>query len=262
MKQQMRRVTVASVLLALMLGLAWPLGVGARESIGTVAESEAVQETVPETDAATEAITEAETEADGDDAVMSGLYDRGRRWAEENPEVFSAIVTAMSVLIYGFVQFLGYMKAKRTVVKSSNNAVELYRIAAQQIADNNKETLTQIETANRTAASRVLGINQRYEEQIRAVNRKAEESITAIQQVAVQAMEKSHAAIEAVRRDTGIQTDEMKRDREAVLLLSRVIGRLLEESSLPSRVRDEIHGLVSEAKDKLEGESHEESTGE
>ena len=195
--------------------------------------SAAADETAAE-DADTVGVEETVNESGEDGLTASGLYEVGRQWADEHQELFQTIVLVLGLVVYGGVQLIGYFRVRKPVVLSSNNAVEMYRNTAQEIKDVKKDAVNRIREAYRLT-----------EETVQQMQEKMESSV----KVAVQAVAQAQVKTEE-------QTQELVRSREAVLLMSRVVGRLLEESSLPARTRDEIHALVQEAEAKMKEENH------
>ncbi len=185
-------------------------------------------------DADTVCVEETVNESGEDGLTASGLYEVGRQWADEHPELFQTIVWVLGLVVYGGVQLIGYFRVRKPVVRSSNNAVEMYRNTAKQI-----------QAVNEDAGNRIREANRLTEETVQQMQEKMESAV----KVAVQAVAKAQVKTEE-------QTQELVRSREAVLLMSRVVGRLLEESSLPARTRDEIHALVQEAEAKMKEENH------
>lgn len=185
-------------------------------------------------DADTVGVEETMNESGEDVVTASGLYEVGRQWADEHPELFQTIVWVLGMVVYGGVQLIGYFRVRKPVVRSSNNAVEMYQNTAEQIRAVNKDAENRIREANRLTEETVQQMQEKMESAVK---------------VAVQAVAQAQVKTEE-------QTQELVRSREAVLLMSRVVGRLLEESSLPARTRDEIHALVQEAEDKMKEENH------
>ena len=185
-------------------------------------------------DADTVGVEETVSESGEDGLTASGLYEAGRQWADEHPELFQTIVWVLGLVVYGGVQLIGYFRVRKPVVRSSNNAVEMYRNTAEQMRDVNENAVKKIQEANRMTEETVQQMQEKMESAVK---------------VAVQAVAQAQVKTEE-------QTQELVRSREAVLLMSRVVGRLLEESSLPARTRDEIHALVQEAEAKMKEENH------
>ncbi len=191
----------------------------------------AITEAEPTTDDETNYASEGSEESEGvgeafgpettaGESPTPGLYGTVSRWAEENPTVFAAGVLAVAVIAFGISQLIAFTVIKRRVVASSDNAVSIYEDAVEKIK----------------AAYEDAG---KLEEDVR---RRAEG-----------ALGDALAALQAMRDQTSDQLRVIKSDREAVLLLAEVVGRLLEESALPARVRDEIHALLLRANGQLEG---------
>lgn len=202
--------SIAALIAAASL-LIFPLSAAATEAVTGTAEPDTVAETVYETTAESIEETVAETNA-AVTVTAEGIYRAGVQWAKDNPEIFASLLIASVLMIVGVLQFIAYIRVKKPVVTSSNNAVEVYTSAEERIRQNNTET-----------EARMAEILQKAEAMTEVIARMAEEG---------------------------------KRYREAVELLSEVVGRLMEESSLPDRIRKDIHKLVAKADDMIRREEH------
>ncbi len=183
------------------------------ETIGDVDES--TPETIPEEESETVPRNEtAAEETEKESTAFLGLYERGRRWAAKNPVWFTNIMTGLGVFFYSMVRLIANMAIKKPIVKASNNAVEICR-KTEDMRLQSEERLNQT-------------LSETEERMLKTCA----------------AMENTQKRMEAENKAT---MDVIKGDRRAVLLMSCVVGRLMEESSLPARTRDEIHTMMTEA---------------
>ncbi len=168
-------------------------------------------------------VPEAATEGAGEDAGGIDLYEIGKTWINKHPEAASSIATALGVVLYGLLQFIGIVKSKKPVITATNNAVEMYTRTAAEVKVDREEFTAEV--------SRVI-----------------EEAMSKMEAC-------KDAAAEVCRKAADMSENGRKRD-DALLLLTTVIGRLMEESALPERKRDEMRGYIAEAKSLMEGKTH------
>ncbi len=189
------------------------------ETFSEAVTEEAVTDPTHGTEASPETVAVEEGESETESSVLGSLYDRGRRWAEENPSVFASLSSALGVLFFCLSELIGRVKLKKPVITASNNAVEMYRRTEQRVGE-------------------TFGAMEKLSSGMVHTTREA--------------LDRSLDKLGEVQATAEAQLRVIQADREAVLLMARVVGRLLEESSLPQRTRDEIHELMVEADGLME----------
>ncbi len=195
----------------------------------------------PETEPGSEISLESEAGNESEENIIDGLYARGRQWVEDNPVLFTNISTALAVIVYGMTQLIGHIGIKKPVVKASNNAVEI----CTKTEENVENTYREMKKIGEEMIKRTekLGMDM-----VRETGKIGTDMI----QEAIGALNIYTERMESIQRNSDKQLRVIRHDREAVLLMARVVGRLLEESSLPARTRDEIHTMMAEAQALLD----------
>lgn len=104
-----------------------------------------------------------------------------------------------------------------------------------------------------TSSDNAVEICHTTTQQIQANNERANEHIALL-------LQRADEMVKEVIR----QKEEADRNREAVVLLSEVVSRLMEESALPARTRNDIHKLVARAERLIDRKEkdHEQTEGQ